>query len=117
MINLGGKITFDKLNSLLNAGNSILLRHITGNLQSDLKIKKIPKKTKIDRGYNKIKEYYTVNVQMGDLGFENFSPRQLRYEQNLRFANLDRLVNMFDRKQGIKRGDWVIEKISASHLS
>ena len=110
MINLGGKITFDKLNSLINAGNSILLRSARGTIQSDLRIKKVPQKTKMDRGYNKIKAYYTVNLQVGKEGFENFSPKQVTFEQNLRFANLDRLVNMLDRKQGIKRGDWVIEK-------
>lgn len=111
LINLGGKIAFEKLNTVLNSGNSIMLRVVHGNIQSELRIKKVAQATKMDRGYKTIKAYYTVNIQVGKEGFENFFPKQITFEQNLRFANLDRLVNMLERKQGIKRGDWVIDKI------
>jgi len=111
-VNLGGKITLDKLNFFLNQGNTILIRDITGTTQSDLRLRKVPEEMKTDRGYKKIKAYYMVNLEIGKTGFEQFSPKQVSFEQNLRFASLERALNMLETKQGLKRADWVIEKKS-----
>jgi hypothetical protein len=110
LVNLGGKITFDKLNTLLNNGNSILLRSSDGKTQSDLRIRKVPELKKMDRGYKTIKAFYTINLEMGNEGFEAFSPKKVIFEQNYRFAGLERAINMLEAKQGLKRADWIIEK-------
>lgn len=110
LVNLGGKISFDKLNIILNNGNSILLRNSDGKTQSDLRIRKVPEVRKTDRGYKTIKAFYTVNLEMGNDSFESFAPKKVIFEQNYRFAGLDRLINMLEAKQNLKRADWVIEK-------
>ena len=110
LINLGGKITLDKLNMILNGGNSILLREIVGDSQTDLRIRKVPQARKMDRGYKTIKAYYTVNLEMGKKGFETFSPKQVSYEQNLRFSGLIRAINMLEAKQKLNKADWIVEK-------
>ena len=110
LINLGGKIALDKLNTLLNKGDTILLRNIDRESQTDLRIRKVPEEKKMDRGYKTIKAYYIINLEMGKRGFESFSPKQVSFEQNLRFAGLDRAINMLEVKQGLKRADWVIGK-------
>lgn len=112
MINLGGKIALEKLSKLLNEGNSILLRNTNGRTQTDLRIRKVPQEKKMDRGYKIIKAYYTINLEMGDEGFETFSPKKVIFEQNLRFANLERLINMLEAKQNLLRANWIIEKNS-----
>ena len=76
LINLGAKITLDKLNGFLNKGNALLVRNITGGVQSDFRIRKVPEAKKIDRGYKTIKAHYMVNLEMGDEGFEAFSPKK-----------------------------------------
>ena len=111
LVNLGGKIAIDKLNKLLNGGNSVLLRNIDGESQTDLRIRKVPQTRKMDRGYKIIKAYYTINLEIGRKGFEAFSPKQVVFEQNLRFSSLDRLANMLESKQKLKRADWIIEKV------
>ena len=57
LVNLGGKITFDKLRELLDKGHSILLRTSDGKTQSDLRIRKVPELRKMDRGYKIIKPF------------------------------------------------------------
>jgi len=109
LVNLGGKITLAKLNQLLNSKNTILLREVSGVSQSDFRIRKVPEIHKMDRGYKTIKAFYHVNLELGKTGFENFSPKEVSYEQNLRFHSLDRLLNMLEAKQKIKRADWIIE--------
>jgi len=110
LVNLGGKITLDKLNTLLNKGNTVLLRNISGNTQTDLRLRKVPEEMKTDKGYKMIKAYYVINIEIGKKGFEDFSPKEVSFEQNLRFASLDRAINQLEIKQGLKRADWVMEK-------
>jgi hypothetical protein len=108
LVNLGGKITRVKLNQLINAGNTVMVRNIADGLQSDYRIRKVPEVKKMDRGYKTIKAYYTVNLEMGEEGFENFLPKKVSYEQNFRFSGLDRALNMLEAKQKLTTRDWVI---------
>ena len=107
-INLGGKIKFDKLNSILNTGGHILIRNVQDGMQTDYRIRRIPQAKKMDRGYKIIKAYYIVNFEMGNEGFEKFIPKRVVLEQNLRFHSLDRAINMLELKQNLKRADWII---------
>lgn len=114
MINLGGKIALDKLNAMLDNGNTILVREINGELQSDIRIRKVGQVRKMDKGYKTIKAHYMVNIELGKTGFENFIPKEIKNEQSLRFHSLDRALNMLEVKEGLKRRDWVIEGREAS---
>ncbi len=111
MINAGGKIKFEKLKEWLNSKNSVLLVNSDGKTQSNLRIRKVPEKRIMDRGYKIVKAHYIVNLEMGNEGFENFTPKKVIFEQNYRFANLDRLLNMLEAKQGLIRRDWVIDSV------
>lgn len=110
LMNLGGKIAFEKLNKLIDAGQTILIRRISeeSGSQSDFRIRKVPQEMKTDRGYKTIRAYYLVNLEFGRAGFENFVPKEVSYEQTLRFRSLDRAINMLESKQKLPRADWVI---------
>ena len=106
LINLGGKIALSKLNEELERGNTILIKNIEGELQSDIRIRKVPEVHKRDRGYKTIKAFYAVNIELSKTGSENFFPKEAYNEQNLRFHNLDRAINMLEAKQRLNRADW-----------
>ena len=108
LINLGGKIAFDKLNKFIDAGHTILVRKIQDVSQSDFRIRKVPEEMKTDRGFKTLKAYYLVNLEIGKEGFENFSPKEVSYEQTMRFHSLERAINMLESKQKLIRADWVI---------
>ena len=112
LISLGGKTALKKITNILNLGSSILLRDSDERMQSDFRIRKVPEEMKTDRGYKMIKAFYMINLEMGKTGFETFSPKQVIFEQNLRFSGLDRAINMLEVKQSLKRADWLIEKNS-----
>ena len=108
LVNLGGKITFLKLNQFIDKGHTVLVRRIQDGSQSDFRIRKVPEEMKTDRGYKTLKAYYLVNLEIGKEGFENFSPKEVSYEQTLRFHSLERAINMLQTKQKLIRADWVI---------
>lgn len=110
LINLGAKITLERLNEELERGNSLLLRRIVGDIQSDFRLRKVPEIKRRDRKDKTIKAFYSANLEMGKKGFETFSPKEVSYEQNLRFASLERAINMIEANQRLKRTDWIIEK-------
>ncbi len=109
ILNLGGKIALDKLNKLLDAGNTVLIRNITGGTQSDFRIRRVAESRKMDRSCKTVKAHYLVNLEMGKQGFETFSPKEAGYEQTLRFHSLDRALNMLEAKQKLLRANWVLE--------
>ncbi len=108
LVNLGGKIALDKLNKFIEAGHTIMVRKIADGGQSDFRIRKVPQEMKTDRGFKMIKAYYVVNMEIGKEGFENFSPKEVSYEQTMRFRSLDRAMNMLESKQKLAKRDWVI---------
>jgi hypothetical protein len=108
LVNLGGKITLEKLHKFLDEKNTILVRNSDGRTQTDFRIHKVPETKKRDRGYRIIKAFYVVNMEMGEEGFEDFVPKKVIHEQNLRFRGLDRLLNMLEAKQNLLRADWII---------
>lgn len=110
LINLGAKITLNRLNNELNKGNTILIRSIEGDFQSDIRLRKVPETTKMDRGFRTVKEFYVANMELGKKGFEKFFPKEVSHEQNLRFASLERALNMLEVKQKINRADWIVDK-------
>jgi hypothetical protein len=110
LVNLGGKIPLDKLNKELDKGNTVLIRHIDGDMQTDFRIRKVPQIRKMDRGYKTIKAFYVVNVELGKTGFDIFFPKKVNHEQHLRFHSLERAINMLEEKQNLKRADWLIDR-------
>jgi len=110
MINLGAKITLERLDKELNLGKTILLRIIDSSFQTDFRLRKVPEVTKLDRGYKKVKSHYLANIEFGREGFDKFFPKEVLNEKNLRFTNLERAINMIEAKQKINRRDWIIEK-------
>ncbi|MBM3247591.1 hypothetical protein FJZ17_03590 [Candidatus Pacearchaeota archaeon] len=109
LLSLGGKTELRKINSILNQGNSILLRVEDRTMQHDFRLRKIPEQKKQDRGEIKIiKEYYILSVEVGRPGFHDFRPKQVLNEQEFRFRSLERAINMLETKQGIKKADWLI---------
>jgi hypothetical protein len=110
LINLGGKITLDRLNKELDKGNTVLLRIINGETQTDLRLRKVPEIRKKDRGYKIIKAFYALNIEFGKKDFDIFSPKVVLNEQNLRFHSLERAINMLQAKQRLNRADWLVEK-------
>lgn len=117
LINLGGKIDLTSLNKELNLGNTIILRNVEGEIQTDFRIRKVPEVRKRDRGYKTIKAFYVINLEIGKKGFENFSPKEVINEQNLRFRSLDRLIIMLEAKQKLNKADWLIDRTKKSQDS
>ena len=110
LINLGGKITREKLDKEIGKGNTILIRNIEGEFQSDMRLRKVPEAHKRDRGFKKIKAFYSLNLEFGKKGFETSFPREAFNEQNFRFHSLERAIGMLELKQKLNRRDWLIEK-------
>lgn len=111
LINLGGKITLERLNNELNRGNTIFIQDISGELQTEYRLRKVAQTLKKDRGaYKSIKAFYVLNLQLSKTGSENFLPRQISNEQNFRFHSLERAINMLESKSKLNRADWLIEK-------
>ena len=110
LVNLGGKITMAKLISELERGNTIFIKDISGEMQTEYRLRKINQRTKMDRGYKTIKAYYVLNLQLSKTGSEDYSPRQISNEQNFRFHSLERAINMLESKSQLNRADWLIEK-------
>lgn len=108
LVNLGGKITFAKIDNATMQGNTILLRDITNGMQTDYRIRRVKEETKKDRGFKTLKAFYVVNIEIGKEGFDSFYPKKVSLEQTFRFHSLERAINMLEAKQGLKRADWVI---------
>jgi hypothetical protein len=101
---LGAKIEFNKLNSALNSGFQILLRHVEAKIQTDFRIKK----HYLDP--EKIKSYYTISSETGKEGFDSFSPRLETVEKDSRFGTLNQVFEFLEDEWAVKKQDWVIEK-------
>ena len=101
-VNLGSKITLDKLNSILNSENSILLQELVENQQRDFRIRKVYTDRK------KIQHHYVLASEIGKLGFDTFSPRLKTIEETKKFGSLNDLFAFLENNWEIKKINWII---------
>ena len=101
-INLGSKIKLDKLNSILNSENSILLQELVDNQQRDFRVRKVYTDKK------KIQGHYVLSSEIGKLGFDRFSPRLRTIEESKKFGSLNDLFVFLETNWEVKKIDWII---------
>jgi len=102
-INLGSKIKLDKVNSILDNEDSILLQELTENQQRDFRMRKVY------ADHKKKQWHYVLASEVGKLGFDRFSPRLKTIEETKKFGSLNDLFAFLKNNWEINRIDWIIE--------
>jgi hypothetical protein len=102
-INMGSKISGDKLSSILELGDSVLLQKLTENQQIDFRLRKVITDKKKKQGH------YVLSSEIGKLNFDKFSPRLKTIEETKKFGSLNDIFSFLENNWEIQTRDWIIK--------